>query len=693
MRTKIWSFLFVLEKNAVFSSVKKGLMLSFLIFLFGSVSRLVYALPYENVHNLLYVWHNGLIDNTLTALLTATDSRLSLYLVIAISYYYAQSKNLQNSVLLLMAITVSVINFMMIANIMGGSDYMTLLGISGIVLAISSAIISTLSFTFFTKLIMTRRHLTDLGSDDNLKMSSLSVLPMLCTLILNAIFYSFIADFLDFTSIYDNALNQIMNFFNNSNNEYFSGLIYLLLINSLWFFGIHGGNVLQTITDQVFIPNVIDSSSIISKSFITTFAHIGGCGTMFCLMLAAIVVSRRRGRSYKGMIRWSFILVPINISELVVFGFSFILNPIMLIPLILVPLVSLSIAYWATVINFMPIVNNSIGWAIPVFFSGYLTTHNITGVVVQLLILICGTLIYIPFVDLHEQFQEERESRILELLINDFQQHEKDGLEFSLLSRSDVGGQIAKAVAKRLRSDLDNHSIPIYYQPQLNQDDSVIGAEALLRWRYQDKVLYPPFVIALAQEEGIQDALTLEILNTVASSISEITNILKQDLHFSMNFGASQINNIVFVNKVIDIIQQHGVNNQIYLELTEETSISGLKQLKSNIMLLSEMGIDMAIDDFGMGQTSLNYLKENNFKYVKLDGELVKHLLEQPRCAEIITSIINLGETLEYKVIAEFVETKELKDKLLDLGCFIYQGYYYSPALPKEDFIEYCSKY
>ena len=93
------------------------------------------------------------------------------------------------------------------------------------------------------------------------------------------------------------------------------------------------------------------------------------------------------------------------------------------------------------------------------------------------------------------------------------------------------------------------------------------------------------------------------------------------------------------------------------------------------------MGLTLAIDDFSMGQTSINYLKEDLFHEIKLDGSLVKGLFTHENCREIISSITRLARSLDLIVLAEYVETEEQKELLHEIGCDCYQGYLYSPAV------------
>jgi EAL domain-containing protein (putative c-di-GMP-specific phosphodiesterase class I) len=101
------------------------------------------------------------------------------------------------------------------------------------------------------------------------------------------------------------------------------------------------------------------------------------------------------------------------------------------------------------------------------------------------------------------------------------------------------------------------------------------------------------------------------------------------------------------------------------------------------------LGVKLAMDDFGMGHTSILYLKECIFDTVKIDGSLVKGMLTNPVCNELIGSIVKLGETLHFSVIAEFVETEAQRDRLIALGCRQFQGYLYSKALAADELADF----
>ncbi len=123
-----------------------------------------------------------------------------------------------------------------------------------------------------------------------------------------------------------------------------------------------------------------------------------------------------------------------------------------------------------------------------------------------------------------------------------------------------------------------------------------------------------------------------------------------------------------------------------WLEITEQTALLFNDELKARFSRLHELGYHFAVDDFSMGQTSLKYLLGSQFELVKLDGSLVTGMLDNPRCRDIVSSIVQLSHSLNVDVLAEYVSSPELRDTLAGAGCTRYQGWYYSQAVPFDEF-------
>lgn len=127
----------------------------------------------------------------------------------------------------------------------------------------------------------------------------------------------------------------------------------------------------------------------------------------------------------------------------------------------------------------------------------------------------------------------------------------------------------------------------------------------------------------------------------------------------------------------------------MWIEITEQDVITNAEFVIDKLERLKNCGHVLLIDDFGMGHTSLVYLQSNYFGVVKLDGSLVKHILDSRTNQKIVASIVELGNELGVKVIAEYVETEEQRRKLKELGCNWYQGYLFHKPISLEEFIAY----
>ena len=157
----------------------------------------------------------------------------------------------------------------------------------------------------------------------------------------------------------------------------------------------------------------------------------------------------------------------------------------------------------------------------------------------------------------------------------------------------------------------------------------------------------------------------------------------------SFTFEASRVGEDTTLAQMIRLVEEAGLQNSFCLEVTEEAALERFGKIAENLHELFRHGILAAIDDFSMGQTSLKYLQGSNFQFVKLDGTLVRQLLDSPRSQDIVRAIVGLGEDLSFQVVAEYVESRELRDLLLSLNCRIFQGYLYSPAVPPAGLVRF----
>lgn len=151
------------------------------------------------------------------------------------------------------------------------------------------------------------------------------------------------------------------------------------------------------------------------------------------------------------------------------------------------------------------------------------------------------------------------------------------------------------------------------------------------------------------------------------------------DAVISMNVTVDTLKSEVFA----DFLRQHPVPKGRYcIEVTEQNTLLLDEAMRQRLKEFKDLGYSLAVDDFSMGSTSLKYLQSSQFELVKLDGSLVKNARVNASGRQIIQSILYLAQSMNFTVIAEYVETAELRDLLKELGCTHYQGYLYSPAVP-----------
>lgn len=675
----------LIESNRILSSIKKGFILLIPILMTGSLALLIRSFPIPAFQEFLQ--GPGLfLLNLLNSIYDATFGLMSVLLVLSVSYYYSETFFLEGRSLQVMGMLASLAAFAASFGGMSGSLRFEHLGPIGVFTAMICAILTTKLFFVLCDRLFHRLHFYTIGADINYKSAVAAILPFLFCVVIFSLFHSLLESILHVSSLNDLISNALVMLFRNTDSNLGSGLLFTFVLNLLWMLGIHGGNALEQVSQAIFVTESSGSGQIISKSLMDNFAQIGGSGATICLLLALLLFSKSKNN--RGLARAAAPMSFFNINELLVFGLPVVLNPIMLIPFILVPLCSLLIAYFATMIGMIPVITHTVTWTTPVLFSGYVATGSLWGAIVQLVIIVIGTAIYVPFVRLSERMQQNREASAIGKLIEEFKT-KQSGQRVDFLNQHDEVGTIAKQMVSSLRADMAKGEVPVYYQPQMDLNNRLVGAEALLRWSYADEQIFPPLLVALAREDGFYDDLTFCILEQVCRDIRLFREQTLPELLVSVNISSDQLDDRGFVQRAIEIAEREGVTENLSFEVTEETSLLLFGNISANMELLRVHHIAVAIDDFSMGQTSLKYLQSNQFRYVKLDGELVRQVTKNSRSREIISSIIKLGNRLNFQVVAEYVENEEIRDILHDLGCQYFQGYLYSPAITPGAFIAY----
>ena len=243
-----------------------------------------------------------------------------------------------------------------------------------------------------------------------------------------------------------------------------------------------------------------------------------------------------------------------------------------------------------------------------------------------------------------------------------------------------------------LRSALRLNQFLLHYQPQVNAAGQPTGAEALVRWNHPQRGMVPPFAfIPLAEETGLIIALGSWVLETACRELARwASDPVLADLCMAVNVSARQFRQSGFVDDVLAIVQRTAANpRRLKLELTESLLIDDVEQTILTMSQLKAHGVGFSLDDFGIGYSSLSYLKRLPLDQLKIDQSFVRDILTDPNDEAIAGTIVALGNSLGLAVIAEGVETAEQKSRLAALGCFSYQGYYFSRPVPADVFVAF----
>ncbi|QWD89996.1 bifunctional diguanylate cyclase/phosphodiesterase [Polynucleobacter sp. MWH-Braz-FAM2G] len=240
-----------------------------------------------------------------------------------------------------------------------------------------------------------------------------------------------------------------------------------------------------------------------------------------------------------------------------------------------------------------------------------------------------------------------------------------------------------------LKRAMDKGELSLMFQPQVDKNGHVVGAEALLRWSPLDNDVIPPDVfIPVAEEAGLITSIGEWALNGACDQLKRWSqNESTSKLALSVNISAKQFRAENFANMVQAAVNSAGINpGLLKLELTESLLLDNVDAVISTMNALRNFGVKFSMDDFGTGYSSLSYLKRLPLDELKIDKSFVLDIAWDEGDRAIIRSILSLAQTLKLRVVAEGVETIEQRDYLLAEGCCFYQGYLYGKPLSEESF-------
>ncbi|NOH23926.1 putative bifunctional diguanylate cyclase/phosphodiesterase [Vibrio europaeus] len=245
-----------------------------------------------------------------------------------------------------------------------------------------------------------------------------------------------------------------------------------------------------------------------------------------------------------------------------------------------------------------------------------------------------------------------------------------------------------------LKKALRRNELYMVYQPQLDSNDKVKGVEALLRWNSASLGMVPPDkFIPIAEKCGLMGEIGRFVIEQSLSDIASLNHNVGESIDLSINVSIKQFRDEQFVEQLKLALDKHQFPAQsLILEATESVFIDDIDAVMLTMKEIKELGVSLSLDDFGTGYSSLSLLKALPIDEVKIDKSFVFDMMADQDSHSMVESIILLAHKLNMKSVAEGVETREMNQSLVELGCDFYQGYLHSKPLDFEALSDYLNK-
>lgn len=487
-------------------------------------------------------------------------------------------------------------------------------------------------------------------------------------------------------------------------DQFGTGLGYVFFSQFLWYFGVHGPNLLIQAEQNILVPAALTNMDaallgqvppfILTKPFLDAFVHIGGSGCTLSLILAILL--KGRDPSTRKLALIGILPALFNVNEVILFGIPLVLNPVYLLPFLLAPVAAFILAYAATALELVPRTIQTIHWTTPALFGGYAATGGLAGVWLQVVNIALAMSLYLPFVGLAGERRTRQRQRLLDVLLAraGSSSTSPDGKKCTGLPG--LEGVLARNLANDLASALRGEGqIFLQYQPVFDvRSGQCAGGEALLRWEHPVYGPIPPLVtVTLAEDTGLIHQLGRRVLRQACRQRARYRDGMAENHAISVNMSALQFEMDGVVEMVREALREHGLQaRMLKIEITESIALAPDEKSVQVLRELQNMGVRIAIDDFGMGHTSLRYLKEFPVDTVKIDRSLTQ---AEPNHVNdhIIQSIVGLCQALGVHIVVEGVETGEQLERFKAYGCSLFQGYLFSRPLPEDAYLDYVRRH
>ena len=243
-----------------------------------------------------------------------------------------------------------------------------------------------------------------------------------------------------------------------------------------------------------------------------------------------------------------------------------------------------------------------------------------------------------------------------------------------------------------MRTALKENQFHLVYQPKmLLANDTVVGAEALLRWTHPiHGFIGPDIFIPIAEKSGLIVDIGAWVIEQSCIACNEWSRAGFDDVSVAINMSSIQFNETDIVDQINNSIKRSGVNPQnIELEVTESLLLDDTVTIRDTLAQIKKMGMKISIDDFGTGYSNLGYLKKMDVNALKIDRTFIQNMEAEAHNKNIVKAIIQISKSLNVEVIAEGVETADVADSLRAMNCQIGQGHFWAKPLAEKEFLAF----
>ena len=242
---------------------------------------------------------------------------------------------------------------------------------------------------------------------------------------------------------------------------------------------------------------------------------------------------------------------------------------------------------------------------------------------------------------------------------------------------------------KAIREALLNDQLRVFFQPVCNTKSLALqGMEALVRWNHPDKGMIPPAeFIPIAEESDLILLIDRWVMRHACLQLAEWHRRGHPYLRVAVNLSMKQFQQPDLLDTIRDVLQESGIPPaSLVLEITEQTLMQDPESSIQTMHKISDLGVRMSLDDFGIGYSSFTYLKQLPIHTLKIDRSFVKDIAVTDKDFLIIKALINMAHSLKLNLVAEGVETQEQLSPLIEERCDLVQGFYFSRPIPAAEF-------